>query len=358
MSDILHLVRPQVLAMQPYLPPESEEGIRLNANESAWRSEADISIRGLNRYPDPYPETISARLARMYGVDAGQLALTRGSDEAIDLLLRLFCREGVDSIVICPPTFGMYRVYAQVQGAAVIEVPLEQDQGFGLDPGKLLAACEENTKLVFLCSPNNPTGQLLDEAAVFEVCRGLLGRAVVVVDEAYVEFADRASLIDSLEAWPNLVILRTLSKAYGLAGARLGALISSVEITDLFKRVVPPYALSTPVLEAGDALLCPAELQELEQRIKQISQLRDGMARELEGLKVVRKVWPSDANFILISVDDAAAVDAAFARAGILIRNFSREPGLENCLRITVGTPEQNAAVMAVLSEQNNGGAG
>ncbi len=358
MSQILKLVRPQVLAMQPYLPPESEEGMRLNANESAWRSEADNSVRGLNRYPDPYPEAISARLARMYGVEAGQLALTRGSDEAIDLLLRLFCREGVDSIVICPPTFGMYRVYAQVQGAGVIEVPLEPEQAFALDPEKLLTACEKNTKLVFLCSPNNPTGQLLDEAAVFEVCRALLGRAVVVVDEAYVEFADRASLVDSLDAWPNLVILRTLSKAYGLAGARLGALISSLEITGLFKRIIPPYALSTPVLEAGEALLAPLALQALEQKIEQTRLLRDNMARELAGLKIVRKVWPSDANFLLISVDDAAAVDAAFARDGILIRNFSKEPGLENCLRITVGTPEQNEAVVAVLRKQGNGGAG
>lgn len=354
MSDILHLVRPQVLAMQPYLPPESEEGIRLNANESPWRSEADNSIRGLNRYPDPYPETISARLAKMYGVDPGQLALTRGSDEAIDLLLRMFCREGVDSIVICPPTFGMYRIYAQVQGAGVIQVPLERERGFSLDPDKLLAACEENTRLVFLCSPNNPTGQLLDEEAVFRVCRELLGRAVVVVDEAYIEFADRGSLIDALEAWPNLVVLRTLSKAYGLAGARLGVLIASLEIAGLFKRVVPPYALSTPVLEAGEALLSPAGLQELEQRIEETRQLRDTMAGELASLGIVRKVWPSDANFLLISVDDAAGVYAALARAGILIRNFSQEPGLENCLRITMGTPEQNKAVMAVLREQGN----
>ena len=354
MSDILHLVRPQVLAMQPYLPPESEEGVRLNANESAWRSEGDVSTRGLNRYPDPYPEAISARLARMYGVEPGQLAITRGSDEAIDLLLRLFCREGVDSIVICPPTFGMYRIYAQVQGADVIQVPLERDLGFGLDPEKLLAACEENTRLVFLCSPNNPTGQLLEESAVFQVCRSLLGRAVVVVDEAYVEFASRPSLIEALDRWPNLVVLRTLSKAYGLAGARLGALVSSEEITGLFKRVIPPYALSTPVLEAGEALLDGPGLEELEQRIAQTRQLRDAMSVELSGLKSVGKVWPSDANFLLISVDDAATVDAAFARQGILIRNFSREAGLENCLRITVGTPEQNAAVVAVLKEQGD----
>lgn len=354
MSEILHLVRPQVLAMQPYLPPESEEGIRLNANESAWRSEADGSARGLNRYPDPYPESISARLARMYGVEAGQLALTRGSDEAIDLLLRLFCREGKDSIVICPPTFGMYQVYAQVQGAAVIEVPLERERGFCLDPDKLLAACEENTKLVFLCSPNNPTGQLLEEEAVFEVCQRLLGRAVVVVDEAYIEFADRPSLVTALEGRPNLVILRTLSKAWGLAGARLGALIASPEITALFKRVIPPYALSTPVLEAGEALLGARQIRELEQRTDQTRELRDAMARELAGLSIVGKVWPSDANFLLISVKDASAACAALARAGILIRNFSKQPGLENCLRITVGTPEQNQAVVAVLREQGN----
>lgn len=355
MSAIQHLVRPQVLALQSYDLPPAGDGIRLNANESAWRGENDRYSPGLNRYPDAYPQWLSARLAKLFQVAPEQVVVTRGSDEAIDLLLRLFCREGVDEIIVCPPTFAMYKVYAQVQGAGVTEVPLDAGKGFGLDADKVLAACQPNTRLLFLCSPNNPTGQLLDEQAVLGLAQALLGRAVVVVDEAYVEFADRPSLIGQLERTPNLVILRTLSKAYALAGARLGAMVASREITDLFRRIVPPYALATPVLEAADALLDVQSLQSVEKRIKQVRQLREDLAAELATIRTVRKVWPSDANFLLVSLDNAAGVSAACDSRGILVRDFSRHPDLPDCLRFTIGTPEEQSALLACIREQANG---
>ena len=355
MSVIQHLVRPQVLALQSYDLPPAGEGIRLNANESAWRGENDRSSRGLNRYPDAYSPWLEARLANLYEVDPGQVVVTRGSDEAIDLLLRLFCREGVDEIIVCPPTFAMYKVYAQVQGAGVTEVPLDAGRGFALDADKVLAACRPNTRLLFLCSPNNPTGQLMDEQAVLDLAQTLLGRAVVVVDEAYVEFADRPSLIAHLEHMPNLVILRTLSKAYALAGARLGAMVASSEIADLFRRIVPPYALATPVLEAAEAQLDAQSLQSIERRIKQVRQLREDLAGELATIGSVRKVWPSDANFLLVRLDNAARVSAACASRGILVRDFSRHPDLQDCLRFTVGTPEEQSALLACIREQANG---
>ncbi len=355
MSAIRHLVRPQVLAMQSYDLPPAGEGIRLNANESAWRGDNDHTARGLNRYPDAYPQTLAAMLAGLYRVDPDQLVLTRGSDEAIDLLIRLFCREGVDEIIVCPPTFAMYKVYAQVQGAGVTEVPLDAHTGFGLDADGVLAACQVNTRLVFLCSPNNPTGQLLDEQAVLGLAQALLGRAVVVVDEAYVEYADRPSLIGKLEHMPNLVILRTLSKAYALAGARLGAMIASSEIAAFLRRIVPPYALATPVLEAAEALLDQQSLQTIEHRIEQVRQLRTDLAAELATIETVRKVWPSDANFLLVCLDNAARVSAACASRGILVRDFSRHPDLQDCLRFTVGTGEEQSALLACIRGQANG---
>jgi histidinol-phosphate aminotransferase len=354
MSDLERLVRPQVLAMQPYDLPPAGDGIRLNANESAWRSEFDQSSAGLNRYPHAYPTELANRLAELYGVNAAQLVVTRGSDEAIDLLIRVFCREGFDEIIVCPPTFSMYSVYAQVQGAGIRQVPLDPENDFALDARAVLAACNDSTRLVFLCSPNNPSGQLLDEATVLGLTRALEDRAIVVLDEAYVEFAQRPSLVGRLAEFSNLVILRTLSKAYALAGARLGAAIASTEITGWLRRVLPPYAVSTSAVEAAESLIRPEALRQIADRIDQVRQMRADLARELMVLAPVRKVWPSDANFLLVKVDKARRVAEACAQAGILVRDFSRAPELQDCLRITVGRPEQNSAVLACIKEQEN----
>ena len=222
-SSILNLARPDILELQPYRHAAWDPSLeRMHANEMPWRASGDNSIAGLNRYPEPQPHALVERMAQLYGVPARLLLVGRGSDEAIDLLVRAFCRAGQDNVVITPPTFGFYKVAARIQGAGVLEVPLLR-YGFALDTGQVIAA-GLRAKIVFLCSPNNPTGNLLDEVAMLRVCTELAGKALVVVDEAYVEFCDRASLTARLADFPNLVILRTLSKAYALAGARLGHL--------------------------------------------------------------------------------------------------------------------------------------
>ncbi|HKZ72869.1 MAG TPA: aminotransferase class I/II-fold pyridoxal phosphate-dependent enzyme, partial [Steroidobacteraceae bacterium] len=217
MSRVLELARPEILALQAYEYAEWDASLeRLHANELPWRALGDASAAGLNRYPEPQPHELVARLAELYGVAPDALLIGRGSDEAIDLLVRAFCRAGTDAVVICPPTFGMYAVAARIQGAAVRSVPLRA-AGFELDAAAVLDACGPDVKLVFLCSPNNPTGNRLAGRELRQVIEGTAERALVVVDEAYVEFADAGSLAGQLDRYPNLVILRTLSKAYGLA---------------------------------------------------------------------------------------------------------------------------------------------
>lgn len=355
MKGLEDLARPQVLNLKPYDPASPRDGMRLNANESAWRSSADLSDRGLNRYPEPVALGLAARLAELYHVLPEQLVVTRGSDEGIDLLMRVFCREGRDGVVICPPTFGMYRAFAQLQGAEVIEVPLKADADFALEPGAILDACGPRVKLVFLCSPNNPTGQLMPQAQVLDMCRGLSGRAVVVVDEAYVEFAGRPSLVGQLDELPNLVVLRTLSKAFGLAGARLGALIAGRPIAALVARAMPPYALPTPVLELAGRALEAGPVAEVRRHIELVREQRGLLSERLRALPQVQRVWPSDANFLLVRFADPQAVLAALEQRGILVRDFSGQPMLEGCLRITVGSPQQNGYLLAALEETVNG---
>jgi hypothetical protein len=229
MNPVLALARPDILQLQPYQHASWDPSLeRMHANEMPWRAQGDNTQAGLNRYPEPQPRALVERMARLYDVPAANVLVGRGSDEAIDLLVRAFCRAGEDSVLITPPTFGFYKVAARIQGAGVIEVPLLPDS-FALDVPAVLEA-GRRAKIVFLCSPNNPTGNLLDESALLGICRELADRALVCVDEAYIEFAARASLTTRLAEFPNLVVLRTLSKAYALAGARLGTLIASEDI--------------------------------------------------------------------------------------------------------------------------------
>ena len=219
MSSVLSLARPDILQLQPYQHAAWDPSLeRMHANEMPWRAQGDNTAAGLNRYPEPQPRALVEGLARLYGGQGEGVLVGRGSDEAIDLLVRAFCRAGTDSVVICPPTFGFYKVAARIQGADVIEVPL-LDAGFALDTDAVIDA-GRRARIVFLCSPNNPTGNLLDERAILSICSALASHALVCVDEAYIEFSNRASLTSRLGELPNLVVLRTLSKAYALAWAR------------------------------------------------------------------------------------------------------------------------------------------
>ena len=345
--SVLDLARPEIRAMQPYSSARMEASggqILLNANESPWLAPGDDGL-GCNRYPDPQPAALIDALASLYSVQREQLLVGRGSDEAIDLLVRAFCRAGEDAILIQPPTFGMYAVCARVQNAAVIEVALAAD--FTLDVDAVLAALTPAVKLVFICSPNNPTGQMVPRAAVERLVQALAGRALLVVDEAYVEFAEAGSVVDLIGRYDNLAILRTLSKAWALAGARVGSLLAHADVIALLRRIMPPYPLPLPCVAAAlAALSAPSVAAE---HVALIDEQRGVMRAALAQVVGVREVLPSQANFLAVRFDDAGAAYQRLLAAGVVVRDVRRYPNLGDALRITIGTPEENARVLAIL---------
>jgi len=349
-SWVTQLARPDIVALKAYehaaWEPELE---RLHANELPWRSFADESLAGLNRYPEPQPQALVERLALLYGVAPESVLVGRGSDEAIDLLVRGFCRAGQDSVVICPPTFGMYSVAARIQGADVVTVPLRAEADFALDERAVLNKCTPNVKLVFLCSPNNPTGNLLSEDAIVSLTRALEGRAVVVVDEAYIEFSGAQSLARRISDLPHLAVLRTLSKAYALAGARCGTLIADPEVVRLLRKVIPPYAIAQLSMEAVLKVLEPAQLAVSKERLATIMSERERMVAAFAQLPNIARVWPSASNFVLAEFADAPLALARARGAHFLIRDVRGYPGLDRCLRITIGSPEQNNRLLEAL---------
>jgi len=346
-SWVSQIARPDIVALEAYEHAAWEpELTRLHANELPWRIPGDESCAGLNRYPEPQPRALIERLAGLYRVAADALLVGRGSDEAIDLLVRSFCRAGEDAVVACTPTFGMYAVAARIQGARLLDVPLRASEGFALDVSGVLARCTPAVKLVFLCSPNNPTGNLLSEAAILAIADALAARALVVVDEAYIEFAGRESLAQQVRRRPQLAVLRTLSKAHGLAGARCGALIADPEVIALLRKVIAPYAIPQLALEALLALLEPPQLAAMRERIALVRAERERMRAALARLPGVTHVWPSDANFLLAQFTDATAALERARAARLLVRDTRAYPGLPHALRITVGTVAQNEQLL------------
>jgi histidinol-phosphate aminotransferase len=347
MPSVVELARPEIRAIEPYEYAEWDPGLeRLHANELPWRVAGDTSAAGLNRYPEPQPRDLVAKLADMYEVPRQALLVTRGSDEAIDLLVRAFCRAGIDAILTCPPTFGMYSVAARIQGAAVRRVPLLRERGFALDAAAVLDGCGRDVKLVFLCSPNNPTANRFATDELVRVLEGTADRALVVLDEAYVDFAAVSSLIPLIDRWPHLAILRTLSKAYGLAGARCGALVAHPDVVALLRRIVPPYAMTQLTVEAVSSLLGPAQLAAAAVRLHMIRAERERFAAALQGCAQVERIWPSETNFLLVDFADAERALMRAREAHLLVRDVRHHPTLESALRITIGTPEQNARLL------------
>jgi len=351
MSWLTEIARPEIRALRAYEHAIWEPGLlRLHANELPWRPQGDVSEAGLNRYPEPHPLALEAALAGLYDVEPSMLLAARGSDEAIDLLIRSYCRAGHDAILVCPPTFGMYAVAARVQGAAVIEVPLQRDAGYACDFAALKAQCAANVKLVFLCSPNNPTGNRFERASLLALARALQGRALLVLDEAYVEFADDDSLAAELGALPGLVVLRTLSKAYGLAGARCGALLAHADVVALLRKVIQPYALTQLTIEAVFRALAPAALAAARARAVAIRAERTRVAGLLRELRGVRRVWPSEANFLLVEFDDALAAQRRAHDAGVLVRELRGYLSLQQALRVSIGAAADNDRLLASLA--------
>jgi histidinol-phosphate aminotransferase len=343
MSWVKELARPDIVALKAYDHASWEPSLeRLHANELPWRPGGDDSIAGLNRYPEPQPRALVERLAALYEVPPQAVLVGRGSDEAIDLLTRSFCRAGRDAVLVCPPTFGMYAVSARIQGAEVLSVPLRAAADFALDESAVLERCTPDVKVLFLCSPNNPTGNLLDEPTILRIAAKLAGRAVVVVDEAYVEFASTPSLARHLPRVPHLAILRTLSKAHGLAGARCGTLIADPEVITLLRKVIPPYANPQLTVEAVLKQLEPEKLAESRAQVKIIRAERERLLTALPDLGRVVRVWPTAANFILAQFTDAGAALELARDTHLLVRDARGYPGLGQALRITVGTAIQN----------------
>ncbi|HET8555296.1 MAG TPA: histidinol-phosphate transaminase [Rhodanobacteraceae bacterium] len=344
--SMLDLARPEIRALTPYSSARMEAGaaaVMLNANESPWPARS-----GLNRYPEPQPLELCKRLADLYGVGDDQILLGRGSDEAMDLLVRAFCRPGLDAIAICPPTFGMYAVCASVQGAGIVRIPL--DDRFALDADAVLEACTQAVKLLFLCSPNNPTGGVIARETIEYLAKALADRTLVIVDEAYIEFADTPSVADLLARHSNLAVLRTLSKAWALAGARIGALLADAGVIELLRRIMPPYPLPTPCVRVAlDAFDDDGEQRMLE-RVAVIRNERERLREALRGMQGVREVLPSQANFLVVRLDDAQAVYRRLVGQGIVVRDITRYPGLDDALRISIGTPAENTRLLTALA--------
>jgi len=346
-NPLVSLARPEIVALKPYAHAAWLPALtRMHANEAPWRPTGDDTIAGLNRYPEPQPQALIERLASLYGVSAAQVLATRGADEAIDILSRIYLRAGSDAILQCGPTFGMYQVAARIQGAEVVEVSLDAERGWALDPQRLLAAWRPEVKLVYLCSPNNPTANLLETSALEALCTALDGKAIVVIDEAYVEWSRSASLTRWLNRFSTLAILRTLSKAHALAGARVGALLAHPKLIELARRVIPPYSLAQPSIEAALRALDPAELIVAQARLEALLEEREYLRRGLAASPLVDKVWPSDTNFLLIDCRDADRFMSNTLAGGLIVRDLRSHPSLTRSLRVTVGSREENDALL------------
>lgn len=310
----------------------------LDANESPYNN-------GVNRYPDPHQKALKGEIAQLKGVTPEQVFVGNGSDEAIDLCFRIFCEPGVDNVVAIAPTYGMYAVAAAINNVAVREVPLEAET-YALNVPAMLAAADAHTRLMWVCSPNNPTGNAFSLQQLEALADNFNG--VLVVDEAYIDFSSQPSMLTVLSKHPNVVVLQTLSKAWGMAGLRLGLAFASPMIADIFARVKYPYNVNAPT-QAEVAKRLHAEPHDA--HVAEVCSQRQWLATELAKMPCVLKVYHSDANFLLVKVTDADAIYDHLVANGIIVRNRNRVKGCEGCLRITVGTPAENANVIDALKQ-------
>lgn len=353
MNAVLELVRPDLRGFTGYRSARSEalQGeVWLNANESAWPNPADAGA-ACRRYPDPQPQPLRDALAALYGCAPAQLLLGRGSDEAIDLLVRALCVPGGDAVLVTPPVFGMYAVSARLQATRLVEVPLRDgDDGFAPDIDAIATtALTQRAKLVFLCSPSNPTGAAIAPDAIAALALRLQGHALLVVDEAYGEFSDQPSAAAWLPRHANLAVLRTLSKAHALAAARIGCVIADAGLIQVLRNCQAPYPLPTPCVQLALAGLSPPALAQTRQRVAVVKAERARMATALPSVPGVSRVYPSQGNYLLVRFDDAGRALRTLLAAGVVVRDQRAAAQLDDALRITIGTPEQNDRVLAAL---------
>ena len=339
-DKVLGLVRPCIANLSPYSTARDECGnavpeVFLDANESPYNN-------GINRYPDPRQKLLKTKIARIKGIPVGNLFLGNGSDEAIDLLYRVFCEPGVDNAVSIAPSYGMYGVAAETNDVAFRKVRLGSD--FSLDTEALIKACDGRTRLLFICSPNNPSGNVFPSEQVVSILEQF--RGIVVLDEAYIDFSSTPSLVSLIDDYPNLVVLQTLSKAWGMAGLRIGLAIARPEIIALMSKVKYPYNLNIlsqkmALSRLDEAVFGRHVAETVAQRIR--------LAKELRKCLLVKEIYPSEANFLLVRFDDADAVYDSLLGAGVIVRNRSAMKGCEDCLRLTVGTPAENDRLLETL---------
>ena len=341
--DLQKLVRSHIADLQPYssardeFDPVDGDVVYLDANENPFDN-------GVNRYPDPQQRKLKEVIARRRGVAANQLLLGNGSDEVLDLIFRAFCIPNQDKIIVMPPTYGMYRVLANINCIFLDEIPLNND--FQLVTKDILNQISSQTKAIFLCSPNNPSGNSFRREDILTLLQSFTG--LVVIDEAYIDFSTQKSLVSDLSSYPNLIITQTLSKAYGLAGIRLGICIASEEIINILNKIKPPYNINS--LTQEKAMTSLLDRNTTKQQIAQLIEGRDWLENQLLNIDFVEKVYPSDANFLLVRVDDANKRYAELIENDIVVRNRSQQKGCENCLRFSVGTPQENKILMETLN--------
>lgn len=348
MFDLQNIVRENIRKLTPYSSARDEykgaQGIFLDANENSLGSPIDDVTENVNRYPDPLQLELKKKISQVKGVPIENIFIGNGSDEAIDILFRAFCYPGKDNVIVCPPTYGMYEVSAAINDVAVKKVNLLPDS-FQLDTVNILKAIDPNTKLIFFCCPNNPTGNGVKWADIEQVLQKFNG--LVIIDEAYINFASYRSIIAELPNYPNLVVLQTLSKAWGMAGLRIGMAFASAAIIGLFNKIKPPYNINVVSQQLATQAL--ENHEQVNQFIRELVEERKQLIPELEKLAFVRKVYPSEANFLLVRFDDPKKVYDYLTSKQIIVRDRSKAPLCEGCLRITIGTRSENQKLLDAL---------
>jgi histidinol-phosphate aminotransferase len=346
------IARQDIVALTPYQSARREAqggNTFLNANEAPGSGSYQVSGSSINRYPDFQPQRLISAYANYAGIENSQVLASRGADEGIDVLIRTFCKAGEDNILICPPTYGMYKISAQTQGAGVLTVPLIGDD-YQLDINALKALVGQ-TKLVFLCSPNNPTGNLLNKDDIRAVLELFAGTAIVVVDEAYIEFCPEQTVASWINQYPHLAVLRTLSKAFGLAGLRCGFTLAQENIIELMSKVIAPYPIAQPVCDIAVQALNDQGLTAMRATVTESNQLKGELSQWLENQNWCDEVFASDANFTLFRTNLSSVLMSQLQEQGILIRNQSSQPRLNNCLRISIGSEHELKTLKDKLSE-------
>ena len=349
--SIANLARRVVRALTPYQSARRIGGqghVWLNANEAPLAYPFTIEGSRLNRYPECQPAEVVNSYAAYAGVNPDQVLVSRGADEAIELLIRTFCDAGEDQILICPPTYGMYAISAETCGVGIVELPLTASRQ---PDWPAIADRLSDVKLVFLCSPNNPTGDLVGRKGLIALLEKARERAIVVVDEAYIEFCPESSVVDLLAQYPNLVVTRTLSKAFALAGIRCGFTLGDPEVIAMLAKVIAPYPIPEPIAQIAAQALSPMGLSLMQERVQELNKQKALIKAELIRLACVKEVFEDKGNFVLVRFTDGAAVFAAMKAAGIILRDFSSKPGLDNSIRITIGYQGEMDAVIKVLRD-------